>query len=579
MRRHLSSATVVVLLVIGALTPTSAAAAEAPVAADVSATVVAGGSVGITLEGSDVDSGTLTYRIVSPPSTGSLSSVSGDRVTFTAPYRDGTVTFTYRANDGTQDSNTATVTVTVTPTSSDTAAVRTVDAGGTVSTAGGTATSDNPVVTSVTTPVAGRIVIAEGAIETTPPSGYAFVGQQVDIAAPTATVVDPQVLRFRVHESVVPDGAATIHLFRNGVLVPDSCAGPDAEPSADPDPCQASLVRDGEEWLVTVWTSWGTDWNIAVDVFDGIDRLAGAARILTAIEISRSEFAHGADAVVLARADAYPDALAGAPLAAMLGAPILLTDSAALPREVIQEIGRLGVTRAVLLGGEVALGRAIVDGLVAAGIDSDDITRYAGANRFDTARLVAEQFSGTSVYVTEGADPDPARGWPDAVAVSALASFQQRPVLLVTTDVLPAETSRAFLRMGVTDVTIVGGPVAVSREVEGLIRQIAAVGRIDGPTRYETSKAVAEVSVAAGMHPTRTWFATGRNFPDALAAGPAVAADGGVLLLTLGQHLADTPSTQDWVATYGATMVRTVLVGGKGVLTGAFADELSGVLP
>jgi len=70
--------------------------------------------VGITLEGNDVDGDNLTYSIVSDPSNGSLSAISSNTVTYT-PTQDfnGTDTFTYKANDGTVDSNTSTVTITV----------------------------------------------------------------------------------------------------------------------------------------------------------------------------------------------------------------------------------------------------------------------------------------------------------------------------------------------------------------------------------------------------------------------------------------------------------------------------------
>ncbi len=68
----------------------------------------------ITLSATDVEGSSLTYSIVSNPSNGSLGSVSGTSVTYTPDTNwNGTDTFTYRANDGSLNSNTATVTVTV----------------------------------------------------------------------------------------------------------------------------------------------------------------------------------------------------------------------------------------------------------------------------------------------------------------------------------------------------------------------------------------------------------------------------------------------------------------------------------
>lgn len=62
----------------------------------------------------DVENNILTYSIVSPPATGTLSCTDVN-CTYTPPLNFvGSTTFTYKANDGTVDSNTATVTITVT---------------------------------------------------------------------------------------------------------------------------------------------------------------------------------------------------------------------------------------------------------------------------------------------------------------------------------------------------------------------------------------------------------------------------------------------------------------------------------
>jgi len=86
---------------------------DAPVANDVSASTSEDSSVSITLDCTDVDGDSLTYSIVSDPSHGSLSG-SGDTRTYTpdANYN-GADSFTYRCNDGTTNSNTATVSITI----------------------------------------------------------------------------------------------------------------------------------------------------------------------------------------------------------------------------------------------------------------------------------------------------------------------------------------------------------------------------------------------------------------------------------------------------------------------------------
>ncbi|HVN67331.1 MAG TPA: Ig-like domain-containing protein, partial [Candidatus Sulfotelmatobacter sp.] len=85
----------------------------APVAGNQSAATIEGLSVPISLSGSDVDMDTLTYAVVSSPAHGTLSGSGINRTYTPAAGWNGTDTFTYKANDGTADSNIATVTITV----------------------------------------------------------------------------------------------------------------------------------------------------------------------------------------------------------------------------------------------------------------------------------------------------------------------------------------------------------------------------------------------------------------------------------------------------------------------------------
>lgn len=102
------------------VTITVASVNDAPVANDVTASTQSRmnnmrQAVAITLDATDVDGDDLTYSLVSNVSNGTTS-LSGNVVTYTpnGGY-DGTDTFTFKANDGELDSNTATGTITSTP--------------------------------------------------------------------------------------------------------------------------------------------------------------------------------------------------------------------------------------------------------------------------------------------------------------------------------------------------------------------------------------------------------------------------------------------------------------------------------
>ena len=89
---------------------------SAPVANDDSSTTDEDTPVAITLTASDDDVGdVLTYFVVSGPSNGSLSG-SSPNLTYTPdPDYNGSDSFTFKANDGTDVSNTATISITVNP--------------------------------------------------------------------------------------------------------------------------------------------------------------------------------------------------------------------------------------------------------------------------------------------------------------------------------------------------------------------------------------------------------------------------------------------------------------------------------
>jgi serine protease len=100
---------------------------DAPVASDQSTTTPEDTSVSITLSATDVDGDSLTYSIVDIPSNGTVA-ILDNMATYTpATNYNGADSFTFKANDGTVDSNTATVSITVTPATSTTMHVASID--------------------------------------------------------------------------------------------------------------------------------------------------------------------------------------------------------------------------------------------------------------------------------------------------------------------------------------------------------------------------------------------------------------------------------------------------------------------
>jgi len=182
--------------------------------------------------------------------------------------------------------------------------------------------------------------------------------------------------------------------------------------------------------------------------------------------------------------------------------------------------------------GVIAVGNAAGVTVVA----SANETRKGGIDRYATAaQLFTTEFASSSVAViTSGVN------FPDALSANVLASDQGTGILLTDPNTLPGATVQVLRGQSIDTVYIVGGPVAVSTKVEN---QIAAmhinndptqglinVIRVQGADRYATNNAV-NLTVGDNGPGGVAIIATGASFPDSLAVGPIVWAQGYPLVL------------------------------------------------
>jgi ell wall binding domain 2 (CWB2) len=298
---------------------------------------------------------------------------------------------------------------------------------------------------------------------------------------------------------------------------------PSPTPVATDTPQQASDQLLGD--LNTTYTTthqaaiaWSSNINRAAVVANPVafSRLGGADRESTAVAISQAEYpATGtAQAVVLARGDAYPDALSGGPLAAHLHAPLLLTDPKTLTPATASEIARvLPVGGTIyLLGGPAAITPAVQAALVALGYATQ---RVEGVDRYATAVAVADLLGDppTTLLAT-------GTNFPDALVAGDAAVTAGGAVLLTEGGKLPAAT-QAYLAAHPTGPTYaLGGPAAAADP---------AATPLVGADRDQTA-----IVVAHQFDPTPTGLAisTDLNFPDAMSAAPLLGPLGYPLLLT-----------------------------------------------
>jgi hypothetical protein len=299
----------------------------------------------------------------------------------------------------------------------------------------------------------------------------------------------------------------------------------------------------------------------AAEVEPSLTRLAGDDRILTSIAVSQQRFpvADTALAAVVARADLYPDALVGAPLAAHRTAPLLLTASQEMDTRVLAEIERVlppGGT-IYLLGGTVSLSEAVEDAVQAAGFEA---VRLQGPTRFETAaeigKLLAED-AGT-IYLANG------RNFPDALSAGAAAAATGGIILLTDGNVMPAATQEVFaLFASDTERIAVGGAAAAADP---------AATQLVGANRFHTSALLAEY---AFTDPTVFAVASGGNFPDGLTGGAHVGALGGPMLLV---EAAAVPSEVMSYFDDTPTLRTGFVYGGELSITPSVFDVIEGML-
>jgi putative cell wall-binding protein len=256
-------------------------------------------------------------------------------------------------------------------------------------------------------------------------------------------------------------------------------------------------------------------------------RLGASSRYLTAVEVSKHGFPNGAPAAVVAFGGNFPDALCAAPLAHAYGGPVLLTPTAALPDAVIAELTRLAPSRVFVVGSGTVVSPHVQTQLGQLA-SHPTVTRLGGAGRFETAAMVSDTLRAKSgspgrVVVVNG------YGYADALSAAPLAAAKGWPILLTRTAAMPAATTGAVSRSGASTALVVGSNTAVSEAVKSALPSATRAG---GSNRYETCARVLDFAVGQGCSYRHLALATGVNFPDALAAGPLLAVDDGLLLLT-----------------------------------------------
>jgi len=285
-------------------------------------------------------------------------------------------------------------------------------------------------------------------------------------------------------------------------------------------------------------------------------RLAGSNRYTTSVAASR--WANSwANTVFVATGTEFADALTGGPAAATLDGPVLLVKPDEVPADVEVELRRLKPRTIFVLGGSGAISNGVVSQLKPY---ADTVQRLSGNDRYETARAVSRAVWSKpvgTVYIAGGHD------FADALASGAAAAKTREPLFLTRTGTLPTPIRQELERLRPAKVVVLGGTAVVSDTVVAQVRAAVpgvSVVRIGGTDRYDTAAKLAQAVWPTGA--STAYFATGRDFPDALSGVPT-AGDAKAPMLLVRGWCADTSVRRAVDQLKPSTRV---VVGGTGVV-------------
>ncbi|MFD0481947.1 beta strand repeat-containing protein [Kineococcus sp. GCM10028916] len=289
--------------------------------------------------------------------------------------------------------------------------------------------------------------------------------------------------------------------------------------------------------------------NPAATQVSGVDRFDTAAQIATKAFTT-------ATTVVVANGDRAIDAQAGAYVAGLNNAPILLTQKSNVPTYTVDAIKKLGATKAIVLGDSNSVDATALAQMTAAGLT---VQVVSGTDRFATAAAIYNlgTTKASTVFLAR-ADLLAGQVSPDALAASPL-SYDGTPVLLTNAGSLPQATADAIKNGGVKNVVVLGN--AITDSVKTAITALGAtVTTIAGDDRSLTAQKIADYGIAQGKFLKTTATIANGDKIDALAAGPWAAKNSAPILLTLGTNSLGTGTT-NYLTANASTLTTGVAFG------------------
>ncbi|MXY03768.1 MAG: hypothetical protein F4190_13695 [Acidimicrobiales bacterium] len=240
--------------------------------------------------------------------------------------------------------------------------------------------------------------------------------------------------------------------------------------------------------------------------------------------------------VVLVSGESWADAVTTGPLAASLGAPVVLVPPGGLQTatarpDLVEFLRSSGVRRVVIVGSPDVLPNHEPSVLFGLGmlprnierVHGDDPIGIAVAERIDAPAELGE-LGRTAIIAND-------QSVADSVAVGPLAAAGPFPLLLTAPDALDARIVEYLADQEFEHVVLVGGTAAIAPTVQEVIEAAGAtVTRLAGRDRRDTARLAADLfkqhiadDSACEGSPIRIGLAPAQHPEQALTAGPLLA--------------------------------------------------------
>jgi hypothetical protein len=274
------------------------------------------------------------------------------------------------------------------------------------------------------------------------------------------------------------------------------------------------VVIVGGESAVSAAIASGLSASYAVTRIAGADRYATANAVAAAVRTNNSAVIGtfgGYRTAFLANGLNFPDALAASAWAYQNKHPLFLTNGTSLTADTVTAMTAAGVQQVIVLGGTSAVSADVmasistVPGMIAPAI------RIGGANRYETATLLATTLgesgvAGTASYIGR-AYLVSGTNFPDALVASQLAGGAAAGVgaIIPVTSPLPAAVSAWATANQATlaNVRAIGGTAAVPADLVTAVRTAATIEAITATITGVDGSDTVTVVFSAAVDPTQ----------------------------------------------------------------------------